>query len=91
MSKIHSPANPAQQEYEQRLDSAIADYLQEVEAGRTPDRRRFLALHPEIAKDLASFFADEDRVKNMAGSMMRRCVDDDGPPGRDGPQARRDV
>ena len=78
MSHIDLPANPALQEYEQRLDSAIAEYLQEVEAGRSPDRRRFLALHPELAKGLASFFADEDRVRNLAGTMLGRRFDGDG-------------
>jgi serine/threonine protein kinase len=54
---------------EQRLDEAVAEYLLAAEAGRPPDRREFLARHPDLAGDLASFFDDEDCVRRMAGSM----------------------
>ena len=57
---------------ERQLDSAIAVYLQAVEAGRAPDRREFLAQHPDFADDLISFFADEDRVRKLAGTMLVR-------------------
>jgi hypothetical protein len=50
-------------EREQRLDDAIARYLKAVPAGRTPDRAGFLASHSDLADDLLSFFADEDRLK----------------------------
>ena len=64
-----SPANADSAPRDQRLDEALAEYLLAAEAGRTPDRREFLARHPDLAGDLASFFNDEDCVRRMAGSM----------------------
>ncbi len=68
-----SGPGPGVSERERQLDSAIADYLQAVEAGRSPDRRQFLARHPDFADDLISFFANEDRVRDLAGTMLGRA------------------
>ena len=57
---------------EQRLDLAIAEYLEDVRAGRPTDRAEVLARHSDLAADLASFFADEDRLLGLAGSMAAR-------------------
>ena len=67
-----SPSAPAVSEHEQRLDDAIAHYLEAVHAGQTPDRVDLLARHPDLADDLRSFFADEDRLKGLAGSLFVR-------------------
>ena len=56
-------------ERERQLDTAIADYIQAVEAGRAPDRRAFLDKYPDFADDLRSFFDNEDRVRKLAGTM----------------------
>jgi WD40 repeat protein/serine/threonine protein kinase len=47
---------------ETRLDEVIAEYLRDAETGRVPDREQVLARHPEIAGDLAEFFANRDRI-----------------------------
>jgi hypothetical protein len=73
-----SRPTPDSSERERQLDSAIADYLQAVEAGRAPDRREFLARHPDFADDLISFFTNEDRVRKMAGTMPVRVGDGNG-------------
>ena len=65
-----SPSAPAVSEHEQRLDDAIAGYLEAVHAGQTPDRVNLLARHPDLADDLRAFFADEDRLKGLAGSLF---------------------
>jgi eukaryotic-like serine/threonine-protein kinase len=67
-----SPSEPALSEREQRLDQAIALYLEAVDAGEPPDRVDFLARHPDLATELCSFFADEDRFKGTASSFFPR-------------------
>jgi WD40 repeat protein/tRNA A-37 threonylcarbamoyl transferase component Bud32 len=51
---------------EARVDEIVAEYIRETEAGRAPDRLRLLARHPDLAGDLALFFADRDRVERWA-------------------------
>ena len=51
---------------DQRVDALIAAYLEAVDAGRAPDRRELLARHPELAGELEAFFADHDRVDQLA-------------------------
>ena len=50
----------------QRLNQIIAEYLEAVESGRTPDRHELLDRYPDLADRLKSFFADHDRVKELA-------------------------
>jgi Tol biopolymer transport system component len=50
----------------QRVDAIIAEYIEAVEAGQVPDRQDLLARHPDLATELAAFFADHDKVRQMA-------------------------
>jgi WD40 repeat protein/tRNA A-37 threonylcarbamoyl transferase component Bud32 len=50
----------------QRADAILAAYIEAVEAGQAPDRQELLARHPELAAELAAFFADHDKVQQMA-------------------------
>ena len=54
---------------EQRIDAAIAAYLAAVDAGCVPDREEFLAQHADIAKDLQTFFANQDRLNRLAAAL----------------------
>jgi WD40 repeat protein/tRNA A-37 threonylcarbamoyl transferase component Bud32 len=54
---------------ERRLQEALAEYLEAVEAGRAPDRRRWLERHADLAADLESFLAGHDAVARVAGSF----------------------
>ena len=48
------------------VNEIIAAYLQAVDAGQAPDRQELLARHPELATELQAFFADHDKVDQLA-------------------------
>jgi WD40 repeat protein len=51
---------------EQLLDEAVTAYLLAVEAGSQPNHTDWLARYPDLADDLAEFFAGESRVARSA-------------------------
>ncbi|WP_422931342.1 protein kinase domain-containing protein [Singulisphaera sp. PoT] len=76
---------------ERRLEGILAAYLEEVEAGRFPDRSAWLARYPEFADELSAFFDNLDHVGRIAAPIS----DDDAPgtvpfPGSQAPIARPD-
>ncbi len=54
---------------EQRLDQVIADYLAVQDAGIAPARDALLAVHPDLAEDLRSFFRENDRLARLAAPL----------------------
>jgi eukaryotic-like serine/threonine-protein kinase len=54
---------------ERSLDEVVTAYLKEARAGRTPDPAVWLARYPELASDLADFFADRAAVERLAGPL----------------------
>src|SRR5207245_2740632 len=59
-------ANDGSAEREQRFEEALAACVEALEAGRGGDRAALLARYPEVAQDLAEFFADRDRIDRLA-------------------------
>jgi serine/threonine protein kinase/WD40 repeat protein len=53
-------------ERERLLDEVVTAYVKAVDAGAAPDRAELLARHPDLADDLAAFFAAESQVKRAA-------------------------
>jgi WD40 repeat protein len=51
---------------ERLLDEVVTAYLKEERAGRAPEPEAWLARYPELAPDLAEFFADHAAVERLA-------------------------
>jgi WD40 repeat protein len=49
-------------EKERQLNEVLAQYLEAVEAGETPDRAALLARHPNLAGELDEFFSNIDEL-----------------------------
>jgi serine/threonine-protein kinase len=62
---------------EQLLDEVVTAYLKEARSGKTPDPAVWQARYPELASDLAEFFADRDALERLAGPL--RSVAKDAP------------
>ncbi len=56
---------------EQRLNQIIASYLETGEAGQPADREVLLERFPDLADELALFFANQDHVGRIAVAMRR--------------------
>ncbi len=56
-------------ERERRLDEAVAEYLEAVDAGRRPAPAEWLARYPDLAPELERFFAGQEQVCNLLDSL----------------------
>jgi WD40 repeat protein len=63
--------NPAasDSDKDRRLEAVLHTYLQAVDAGQAPDREALLRQHPDLASELADFFANQEEVAQLAHGM----------------------
>src|SRR5262245_58855087 len=59
----------AQYEPDGKLHEAIASFEQARDAGQHPEPQDWLTRYPEVASQLAAFFADEARFHRLAGPL----------------------
>ena len=54
---------------EERIGEVLGGYLEAVEAGRAPLLAELLTRHPDLAGELAAFFAQEQRLARMVAPL----------------------
>src|SRR5437016_13209313 len=65
---------------DRRFQDVLAEYLQAVESGQAPDRQELLGRYPELAGELAAYFANRERFDRLADPLT---VAPTGAPGED--------
>jgi hypothetical protein len=59
---------------DRQLEAILHSYLQAVDAGQASDRDALLREHPDLAAELAAFFANQDEVSQIARGMSEPAV-----------------
>lgn len=55
--------------FDERVDSAIADYLDAVKSDHTFDEQKFIDQNPDVAGELKEFIANQQRFAKLAGAL----------------------
>jgi serine/threonine-protein kinase len=65
----HAGVNEPDREH--RLGEVLAAYFAAVEAGQGPTPQELIAQHPELARELEGFFADQERFGHLVAPFRR--------------------
>ena len=63
------PSSGPETDREDRFNEVLLAYVETIERGETPDRRRVLDSYPEYAEELATYFAAQDRFDHIAAPL----------------------
>jgi serine/threonine-protein kinase len=62
---------PSPADRDDRVNAAVAEYLEAVERGQAPSEADFLARHPDLADELRAFLEDRRRFVQAAGGLAQ--------------------
>jgi hypothetical protein len=60
-----SPEPTDDSERGRRFEAVLGAYFEALDAGQSPDRQELLTRHPDLAAELAEFFAEQDRFHRL--------------------------
>jgi hypothetical protein len=63
----HQPNEDAEQQ--RRFEAVLGAYFEALDAGQSPNRQELLDRNPDLATDLAEFFAEQDRFHDLVAPL----------------------
>jgi hypothetical protein len=78
---------------QERLERAVAAYLEAADAGRAPDPNQWLDRHADLQPELGQFLADQARLDRLVGPLRPAAAGGGGgasPPSPNGTTGDRD-
>ena len=67
----------SQDDREERFDEVVADFLDAIDAGETPNEEQLIDQHPDLADSLRQFFLDHRRIGGVFDSEESSADDTD--------------